>query len=834
MYSYTKEVLQAMKAQGTVPEYISLGNEMQNGVLYPYGKASTDRWPYLARFLNAAARAVREETPNAKIILHSDDAGNDWKYNNFFGNCKTYGVDYDIMGISYYPFWVDLEVSDIVEFCNRMIDKFDKDIILMETGFNFNDNTANGKPGQLYHNGPYPYGNGASTPANHREFMAELFNGLKTVKDGRCIGDLYWDPIMVEQDGVGWAMLESTDTADVNVISNTALFDFDHKLLSTADAYRYNRDGGSEGKLSGKLIGENGMPIQNVSFTITLDGTAYTAVTDAYGQFLLSLPLGSYTVDDAAVFGMNLVDKTSTFTVTADSNGSVALTLQAAGVSGTVLDENNAPISGASVTLQSANGANVYTAATDANGQYTFVNVPAGNYTLSDAKIGYKAPAPATVTLTTGSTLSGQDLTLTCVSGTVQGKVLDVNGSALAGVIVKATADGHTTVTVPSDGNGAYTLSGLDENTVYTITYQKAAYHTEQTTVTAVVGQVTALPDQTLYLDQGDIKGCVVDKDGNPVAGATVAIGEKSTTTDESGNFTMTEVDASSVTLTIRADNYMTRNFTESITFHKTTDVGKLILPAPITLQNPSFESDFGDSDWLLDGNGVLRQWRDTASRYDGEYALSFWSDTAFTASASQTVQSLTAGQYVFSIQGYVGMTHSQYADSELYLFVKNAAGEIIAKQAIPNSGTYLPLEMVFTIPNDGDYTIGIYTNAISEDWAVFDMARLGYCGIPQTTPSEPEAPTTPDQPKPSEPAPAPSQPETPASSDTTQNTAASTETKSTPTSSAATEGTTKSELSGKSTSAIPATGDTFPVTMLTLLALSSAGAFLLLRKKSK
>ena len=179
-------------------------------------------------------------------------------------------------------------------------------------------------------------------------------------------------------------------------------------------------------------------------------------------------------------------------------------------------------------------------------------------------------------------------------------------------------------------------------------------------------------------------------------------------------------------------------------------------------------------------------------------------------------------------------MTHSQYADSELYLFVKNAAGEIIAKQAIPNTGTYLPLEMVFTVPSDGDYTIGIYANAISEDWAVFDMARLGYCGVPQTTPSEPEAPTTPDEPKPADPAPAPPQPETPAASDTTQNAAASTETNTSTTITASSENSTKSELSDKSASTIPATRDAFSITVLTLLAISSAGIFLLLRKNAK
>lgn len=176
-------------------------------------------------------------------------------------------------------------------------------------------------------------------------------------------------------------------------------------------------------------------------------------------------------------------------------------------------------------------------------------------------------------------------------------------------------------------------------------------------------------------------------------------------------------------------------------------------------------------------------------------------------------------------------MTHNQYADSELYLFVKSAAGEIIAQQTIPNTGAYLPIEMTFTIPSDGDYTIGIYANAISEDWAVFDMARLGYCGVP---PFEPETPTTPDQSKPSEPAPAPSQPETPAATDTTQNTAPGTEPNTTTAAPAALESSTKSELSSKPASAIPATGDPFPVTVLTLLAVASAGMFLILRKNAK
>ena len=108
----------------------------------------------------------------------------------------------------------------------------------METGFTFNDYLPSGYTGQLVDDGPYEdYYEG---PEGQRDFILELFNGLKSVTDGRCIGDLYWDPIMVEQDGVGWAILESTDKADKNVISNTTIFDFDHKILPVINAFKYN------------------------------------------------------------------------------------------------------------------------------------------------------------------------------------------------------------------------------------------------------------------------------------------------------------------------------------------------------------------------------------------------------------------------------------------------------------------------------------------------------------------------------------------------------------------------------------------------------------------
>lgn len=227
IYKYTKDIMQKLKEQGTVPEMVSIGNEIQNGMLYPYGNISEDseRWKYLARFINAGSRAVREVSPSTRIILHLDDCGNYYKYCDFFDKCKQYNVDYDIIGASYYPYWSQKTIEHTVEFCNMITEKFDKDIIIMETGYNFYPykSTENEWTGQLKDNGPYEkiY---PPTQEGHKSFMADLFNGLKSAQ--RCIGDIYWDPIMINCEGTGWAINADTDVSEDNLIPNSALFDF--------------------------------------------------------------------------------------------------------------------------------------------------------------------------------------------------------------------------------------------------------------------------------------------------------------------------------------------------------------------------------------------------------------------------------------------------------------------------------------------------------------------------------------------------------------------------------------------------------------------------------
>ncbi|NUQ97943.1 MAG: hypothetical protein HOY79_15790 [Streptomyces sp.] len=227
---YTRTIMQDMKNQHTLPAYVSLGNEMQGGLLFPYGvTSSAEGWNNLARFLRAGYEAVKEVSPSTKVILHLDDAGNMDKYDWFFSTAEAHDIPFDVIGSSYYPFWTRKDIPTVCAFFNNLYDRFGKKIMVMETGVNWNPVTADGTPGQLTDDGGVHY---PQTPQGQKDFLLDLFRQLKQVKDGAVLGALYWDPVMIPAPGVGWVV------GQPNFVSNATLFDFQGKALPALSAFR--------------------------------------------------------------------------------------------------------------------------------------------------------------------------------------------------------------------------------------------------------------------------------------------------------------------------------------------------------------------------------------------------------------------------------------------------------------------------------------------------------------------------------------------------------------------------------------------------------------------
>ena len=297
-YEYTKDVMQKLIEQGTRPEYVSIGNEIQVGLFFGNQKDKTCMWDsamynnadMLARFLNAGARAVREVSPETKIILHSDNGGKLSKRPTFMSLLSK--TDYDVIGVSYYPFYnADVSIDTVVGEFNSLISTYNKDVIVMETGYNWNEYKKGGEwHGQLENSGYYQNIYGESQ-AGQRAFLTELYAKLKQVSGGRCIGDCYWDPVMIHDDAykIGWAQRESDDYSDGNVVPNSTIFDFDGKAVEGQKAMKYNTNSSDTLLISG-TVKNGGRPVTDKTLTFTVGGEKYNTVSDKFGDYIISVP----------------------------------------------------------------------------------------------------------------------------------------------------------------------------------------------------------------------------------------------------------------------------------------------------------------------------------------------------------------------------------------------------------------------------------------------------------------------------------------------------------------------------------------------------------------
>lgn len=102
--SHTKDVLSALKKLGIDVEWVQVGNETHQGMLFPDGKTDTQIGSEnFAKMITAGYDAVKEIYPEAQVIVHLDQGNDSNLYNRIFDGLKTNGAKWDIIGMSLYP-----------------------------------------------------------------------------------------------------------------------------------------------------------------------------------------------------------------------------------------------------------------------------------------------------------------------------------------------------------------------------------------------------------------------------------------------------------------------------------------------------------------------------------------------------------------------------------------------------------------------------------------------------------------------------------------------------------------------------------------------------------
>ena len=213
VYEYTRDCLRQLKAVGATPDYIQTGNEISYGMLW--GPAGTPQsqlkqcftnspnanWVRFASLLIAAGKACREECPDAKVILHTERVPRVNVLLNFYNQMKNRGVDYDIIGLSYYPYYHGM-LSQLGTAISAVTQSFpDKPIMIVETGYSYKYSV-----GDIDCSSTWPL-----TNEGQRKFTADLIAELKQYDQVK--GLFWWFPEANEY-GLGgslWNILHVND-----------------------------------------------------------------------------------------------------------------------------------------------------------------------------------------------------------------------------------------------------------------------------------------------------------------------------------------------------------------------------------------------------------------------------------------------------------------------------------------------------------------------------------------------------------------------------------------------------------------------------------------------
>lgn len=192
IYEYTKASLQHLVDAGATPDFIQTGNEISYGMLWGNNTepesslkktfmGNNANWDRFGKLLRQAIKACHEVCPDAKIVIHTERVAQHAVLSYFYDKMNQLDVDYDIIGLSYYPYFHG-NMDVLKKALSELEKKFtDNDIMIVETGYPYKWEV----PGTTHDvSKDYPY-----TEAGQDKFVADL---VKTLHEYKNVDGLFW------------------------------------------------------------------------------------------------------------------------------------------------------------------------------------------------------------------------------------------------------------------------------------------------------------------------------------------------------------------------------------------------------------------------------------------------------------------------------------------------------------------------------------------------------------------------------------------------------------------------------------------------------------------
>ena len=184
VFAYTRDTIAAFAQQGLMPDMVQVGNEITNGMLWPDGKLP-DNWDNFADLLKAGIAGVnagRGAAPRPRIMIHIERSGDYDAAVWFFDNLIAHHVPFDVIGLSYYPFWHG-NLATLRGNLHDLALRYRLPIIVVETAYNWTPGGMTGKKPEF-----------PETPEGQLAFLRAVDAAVRAIPLGLGQGVFWWEP----------------------------------------------------------------------------------------------------------------------------------------------------------------------------------------------------------------------------------------------------------------------------------------------------------------------------------------------------------------------------------------------------------------------------------------------------------------------------------------------------------------------------------------------------------------------------------------------------------------------------------------------------------------
>jgi arabinogalactan endo-1,4-beta-galactosidase len=308
VYDHTTDVLNALKAQNITPEWVQVGNETNNGMLWPEGQASTNMANY-ASFVNKGYDAVKAVFPNTKVIVHVSNGYDNALFRWNIGGLISNGAKFDIIAMSMYPNtpqeWQTYAQQTLTNM-NDMISRYNKEIMVSEIGVS------------------------VTATQEARQFVEQVIKNLQSLPNKKGLGIFWWEPQAYNWEGydkVAWTGNWGSTPYQATEAMTGFKYNCENKhpvVSFTSPANNTNLCQGTQVELKVNATDSDGS-ISSVNF---YDGSTllYTDYDAPYSYTWQNPSVGNHTISAQAIDNLNAATTSETLSITINTTPQITIT----------------------------------------------------------------------------------------------------------------------------------------------------------------------------------------------------------------------------------------------------------------------------------------------------------------------------------------------------------------------------------------------------------------------------------------------------------------------------------------------------------------------------